>query len=125
MVILLNSIFLLIILDCKYIPVDMSERERAELSAERQRMTEEMEGMSKQRETLGQERAEFIEDRKRLNEEKSQLQMRINDSEKVFIFVLLTLYIGKCWYRSGCVKVTNTPTVCMLLFLPIIPDNLF
>ena len=89
LVIFLNSIFSLIMLVGKYIPIDMSERERAELSAERQRMTEEMEGMSKQRETLEQERAEFIEDRKRLNEEKSQLQMRINDSEKVFIFVLL------------------------------------
>lgn len=61
----------------------MSEKERADLTAERQRMNDEMENLSKQREGLEKERAEFIEDRKRLNEEKSQLQLKINEAEKV------------------------------------------
>lgn len=72
--------------------LDMSEKERAELSAERQRMTDEMENLSTQRETLQQERAEFIEDRKRLNEEKSQLQMKINDAQKVLLICIVIVF---------------------------------
>lgn len=63
--------------------LDLSEEEREALNAERLKMTEELAGMALQRKTLENERAEFVDDRKRLNEEKNQMQLKINQSEKV------------------------------------------
>lgn len=74
------SVFLLLSL---FVFEDLSESERAELNAERQRMSEEMTAFVLQRESLEKERAEFVEDRKSHIEEKNRLQQKINESEKV------------------------------------------
>lgn len=61
----------------------MSESERAEMAAERQKMNEELANVAVQRAALEQEREEFTTDRKKHSEETQQLQLKINSLEKV------------------------------------------